>query len=211
MHTASKWHQRYTLATTNYNNNMFFYRWEGFGKDICHSMACMVYDLLSSCEPWENYCCNHFYSAPPFFDTRRTMFHGHTSKWYQQESEFRQARPLSPYVFFCFAAAVAMPPLTIPLYYSSDNHVPRHQTRRHTNLNLNPHRPINANFDEISFADDSIRVSSNTAASKRCRAEIKEATEVDGLKVNRNRCLGIAMNGNPKLLFEGRRQLKQVG
>ena len=62
-----------------------------------------------------------------------------------------------------------------------------HDIKKDDHLNLIAHRPDNANYDEILYADDTILISTNTAAINRYLAEVEEAAELYGLKLNKKK------------------------
>ena len=85
----------------------------------------------------------------------------------KQHTGIRQGCTLSPYLFLIV--------MTVMFYdIKADDH-----------LHIRQHRPINANFDEIMYADDTILICTDTRAINRFLAEVEDAALTYGLKLNK--------------------------
>ena len=62
----------------------------------------------------------------------------------------------------------------------------------------------------IFFADDIALISTNTAAANRLLAEVRGVSKQFGLRLNRNKCCYISMNGNNVVKFPDGQKLNRV-
>ena len=81
---------------------------------------------------------------------------------------------------------------------------------RSDHLHLWHQRPDNANFDEILYADDTIIVGTDSRRLNAYLAELETAAELYGLRLNKRKCVLLAMHHAPDVRFKDGTKVKQV-
>ena len=81
---------------------------------------------------------------------------------------------------------------------------------RSDHLHLWHQRPDNANFDEISYADDTIIVGTDSRRLNADLAELETAAELYGLRLNKKKCVLLAMYHAPDVRFKDGTKVKKV-
>ena len=109
-----------------------------------------------------------------------------------QSCGIRQGCPLSPYLFVLVMSVI-------------DHDVGMNITARTKNA-----RYEGVDFDRIYYADDTLLITTNTQASNNLLHEVETVSAQFGLRLNRDKCCYIAMNGNNVIKFADGTRLARV-
>ena len=117
---------------------------------------------------------------------------GHTSNWQTQNTGIRQGCPLSPYLFLIVMTA---------MFYD---------VHQETDKYLSKNRVPGAEFDEVTYADDTICISTDTTAMNKFIAAIEWEGFRYGLKLNKNKCELITTHKTANIHFSDNTKVPNV-
>ena len=126
-------------------------------------------------------------------DTRfKVEIEGESSEWMKQETGIRQGCPLSPYLFLIVMTVMF------------------HDVHDKTDHELKKHRVPGAEFDEVTYADDTICISKDTAAMNLFLKNIEEEGRRYRMKLNKSKCELITTHPAADVHFADGSKVKKV-
>ena len=124
--------------------------------------------------------------------TFKVEIDGHSSDWQTQHTGIRQGCPLSPYLFL-----IVMTTMFEDIHSSIDSV-------------LEKHRSPGADFDEVTYADDTICFSTDTKAINLFIKAIEEEGFRYGLKLNKQKCELITTHQQANIHFKDNTKVPKV-
>ena len=116
---------------------------------------------------------------------------GYTSEWLPQSTGIRQGCPLSPYLLL----------IVMITMFHDVHHIMDRQ--------LINHRVPGADFDEVTYADDTVCISKDIEAMNKFIESIEKEEIKYGMKLNNKKCELITKNRNANIHFPDMKPVKK--
>ena len=158
---------------------MAFLDWEKAFDKVRHDNLSIDMERLGFSKHYTD-VINNCYMNPAFF-VRYNFWKSENRK---QITGIRQGCPLSPYLFVMVMSCID------------------HDIRSHCSGHVKNNRLPGLGFEMVYYADDTILISTDTGGLNKLLRLTEEVSSQYGLKLNRDKCVAIAMNIDGNIHFQ---------